>query len=67
MTTAGSSLSKRVLYMAAACVMFRGTQTRMPGSAPSSMVMGEPVCQMPWRRWPLVRITTGAIWPPAVR
>ena len=66
-TKAGSSASSKVLYIPAAWVMFRGTHTCIPRTECTMAPMGDPLCQMPSKRWPRVRMMSGAFWPPAVR
>ncbi len=65
-TRAGSSPCSRVLYMPAAWVMFRGTQTWSPLMELITMLRGDPECQIPSSRCPRVRIINGAICAPLV-
>src|SRR5690606_40987661 len=67
MTSPGSSLCNKVLYIPAACVMFLGTQIFIPLSELMIMPMGDPLCQIPSSRCPLVRTIKGHFCPPLVR
>src|SRR2546427_338036 len=63
----GSSARSSVLYIPAACVMLRGTQTCMPRTRLMMPAIGEPECQMPSSRCPRVRTITGHFCPPRER
>src|SRR5574343_225288 len=58
-TRAGSLEDNKVLYIPTACTIFLGTQTYMPLNALMIIPIGEPLCQIPSKRCPLVLTITG--------
>src|SRR3569832_1974314 len=66
-TSPGSLLCNNVLYIPTACVIFLGTQMYIPRSALITIPIGDPLCQLPSRRCPLVRTINGQDCCPPVR